>query len=306
MCCDVSERELGPLRDIAGTDTIHCVGALAGEASVDPRFARCQVAFGNVPPPWLEQAPALRWIQLESVGFDQYRPLDWPALGQRIQVTNLPGFFTEPVAESALAGVLALYRGIDRAVRLQAERCWRGDALRQHLRTLNQAEVVLFGYGAINRRFAELLAPFGCTITHFASDWTSARLDNALRRADLVASVVPETDRTVSVFDEARLTLLKDTAVFVNFGRGSVVNEDALVRRLSTGRLAGAVIDVTRCEPLPREHPLWRCDNAIITQHSGGGTHDEMARKIDVFARNLERYRAHERLAGVVDFARGY
>ena len=110
----------------------------------------------------------------------------------------------------------------------------------------------------------------------------------------------------VGVFDAARLSRFKPTALFVNVGRGSVVAEDALAERLHAGRLAGAVIDVTVREPLPQDHPFWTCPNLILTQHSGGGTEDEIDRVIDVFAGNLARYREGKPLAGVVDFEKGY
>ena len=85
-----------------------------------------------------------------------------------------------------------------------------------------------------------------------------------------------------------------------------MVDETALAEALDEGRLVGAVIDVTESEPLPEDHRFWACPNTILTQHSGGGTSDEIDRKIDVFATNLARYRAEQPLVGVVDFSRGY
>ena len=125
---------------------------------------------------------------------------------------------------------------------------------------------------------------------------------------NVVTSDTPLTSHTVPIglFDAARLSLLKDTALFVNLGRGSVVAEDALARRLREGRLAGAVIDVTSKEPLPQEHEFWTCPHLILTQHTGGGTEDEMDRKIDVFTDNLARYRNGKPLVGIVDFEKGY
>jgi phosphoglycerate dehydrogenase-like enzyme len=188
-----------------------------------------------VPASWLTRSKALRWIQLDSVGFGEYRDLDWRELGKDVTVTNLAGFFAQPVAETALAGILSLYRGIDRLVRLQSARDWQGNRLRKGLHTLAGANVVLFGYGSINRRLAAMLHPFGCNITHFGRGWTAEQLDGALSAADIVVSAVPETDATIGLFDAARLSLLKGTALFVNLGRGSVVAENALVKRLRDG-----------------------------------------------------------------------
>jgi phosphoglycerate dehydrogenase-like enzyme len=305
VALDLTDQQVARLRDICGADELHIHGCFSGDAGLEPSFASCEVVFGNVPASWLTQSAALRWIQLESVGFGEYRNLDWRVLGQSITVTNLAGFFAEPVAETALAGILALTRGIDRLVQLQSARDWLGDPLRKELRTLAGANVVLFGSGAINRRLAALLGPFGCAVTSFGRNWTAEQLDGALSAADIVVSAVPETDNTIGVFDAARLSLLKPTALFVNVGRGSVVEEEALVARLADGRLGGAVIDVTSQEPLPEEHSFWACANLILTQHTGGGTDDEIDRKIDVFAENLARYRAGKPLAGIVDFEKG-
>ena len=306
VCLDLTDGQAARLREIAGDDQVHLAGVQSDESALEPSFAGCEVVFGNLPPAWLAQSEALRWVQLESVGFGEYRGLDWPALGQRVTVTNLAGFFAEPVAETALAGILALHRGIDRLVHLKSARAWLGDSLRAELGTLTGAKVVLFGYGAINRRLAELLQPFDCSIVSFGRDWTAERLDEALSVADIVVSSVPETDATLGVFDADRLSLLKPTALFVNLGRGSVVDEAALAARLSDGRVGGAVLDVTRDEPLPEAHPFWACPNTVLTQHSGGGTADEIDRKIELFADNLARYRAGERLIGIVDFEKGY
>ena len=278
--------------------------------SVEPKnraaFDRCEIVFGNPPASWIAESPLLRWVQLESVGFGEYAALDWAMLGRHIRVTNLAGFFAEPVAESIFAGVLALYRGIDRVVHLREKREWRGDALRSELRTLEGASVVLFGRGAINARVAELLGSFGCRVTAFGRDWDASGLDAALGRADVVISVVPDAPGARDVFDRARLARLKPGALFLNFGRGSVVDDDALADSLESGALGGAVIDVTRDEPLPSGHRFWTTGNLILTQHSGGGTAEEIDRKIDVFLDNLARYRRGEPLQGLVDFSRGY
>ena len=154
----------------------------------------CDVAFGNPPASWLAEAPLLRWVQLESVGFGEYASLDWKALGQKLRLSNLKGFFAESVAESILAGILAHYRGMDRLARLRAQGEWEGDALRPKLRTLKGASVVLFGYGDINRRAEQLLSPFNCAITRFRSNWAMPALVQALGTADIVICVAPHSE----------------------------------------------------------------------------------------------------------------
>lgn len=277
------------------------VEVVLGDAPAD-----AEIVFGNPAPSVVTGNLALRWLQLESVGFGEYAALDWSRPHGAVQVTNLAGFFADPVAESALAGILALYRGIDRLVTLRDRAEWQDDTIRPTLRTLVGARVVLFGMGAINRRLAALLAPFGCTITGFASGFDPSALDHALSRADIVVATVPHTPATQGLFDADRLALLPPKAILCNFGRGSLIDEQALAAALGAGRLGGAVIDVTRAEPLPQGHPFWSCPNLLLTQHSGGGTGDELARKVEVFLANLQRFRAGEPLQGLVDFTRGY
>lgn len=307
VSCNLSDTQASRLRALGAEDVFHIQREEDGDnGSPTAAFLNSEVVLGNIPPGWIPQTKSLRWLQLCSVGFNEYRSLDWHKLRDRVVLTNLAGFFADPVAESALAGILALYRGIDRLLPLQHRRQWVGDPLRAELRLLTGARVVLFGFGSINRRLAELLTPFGCHITHFSSDWTTAELDTALMTADIVVSTVPETDATLRLFDKERLKLLKKDALFVNFGRGSVVDEAALVAALNDRQIGGAVVDVTDYEPLPKTHPLWTTPNTLLTQHTGGGTMDERDRVISVFADNLARYRSGKPLSGVVHFERGY
>ncbi|MCV2874526.1 hypothetical protein OEZ71_19680 [Defluviimonas sp. WL0050] len=264
------------------------------------------IMFGNPEPEVVAANASLRWLQLESVGFGEYTGLDWSRSEGLVQVTNLAGFFADPVAETALAGILALQRGIDRLKGLRAAGDWVGDPVRAELRLLTGARVVLFGRGAINGRLAELLAPFRCTITTFGRDWMAAALDAAMAEADVVVVTVPHTPLTADLFDATRIGAMKQGAIFCNLGRGSLVDEAALAAALVSGHLSGAVIDVTRDEPLPEGHPFWTTPNTILTQHSGGGTADEIDRKIDWFLDNLSRFRTGQPLRGAIDFAKGY
>ncbi len=266
----------------------------------------CEIVFGNPEAHEIENADALRWIQLESVGFGEYLNLDWARLGHRITMINLAGFFADPVAETALAGILALTRGMDELIVLKGEKKWVGDPIRTQLRLLKGARVTMLGRGAINRRLTELLLPFGCKVKLLGSDTTPDAIDRELLATDILVAAVPDTPSTRGLLNARRLELMRPQAIFVNLGRGSLVDETALVNALQTGCLAGAVLDVTQNEPLEQDDPLWSCPNVLLTQHSGGGSHDEIDRKIDHFLANLKRYQAGEPLEGIVDIKRGY
>lgn len=278
------------------------------EAGTTPRdaFIASEVVFGNPPAQWLSGDRLPAWIQLESVGFGEYLGVGLAARTPFPRVTNLAGFFAEPVAQSILAGLLAHYRGLDCLQALQHTGTWVGEGLRPQLRLLTNANVVMIGKGHINSRVAELLSPFGCRVTRFGRDFIRADLDSALRKADIVICCAPHTPESRGLFDSTRFALLKPQALFLNFGRGSLIDEDALADALAGRRLSGAVIDVTQDEPLPPGHHFWTTPHLTLTQHTAGGFGDEVDGKIDLFLANLARYRGNEPLRNLIDFTRGY
>jgi glyoxylate/hydroxypyruvate reductase len=276
------------------------------QATDEHTFKSCEIAFGNPRASWINSSEQLRWIQLESVGFGEYASLEPACLQRLVGISNLEDFFSEPVAESILAGILGLCRGVAELARTQARQIWLGDEMRPSLTTLHSAAVVLFGRGNINRRVEELLLPFGCAVTRFGRDWARVDMERAIVSADIVICTVPHTPETQGLFDRALISKMKPRALFANFGRGSLVDETALSEALTCGALGGAVIDVTQQEPLPLDHPFWHCPNLLLTQHTAGGTKDETDRKIDLFLSNLARYRDGCLPRGLVNFERGY
>ena len=135
---------------------------------------------------------------------------------------------------------------------------------------------------------------------------TVAELDRYLPDSDIVSVSLPETPDTNNLFDEPRFGRCKEGSIFVNVGRGSVVEEMALIENLRSGHLRGAIIDVTKEEPLPAEHPLWDAPNTIVTQHTAGGFKEELDEKISLFEGNLNCYKNGEPLKNVIDWGRGY
>ncbi len=272
-------------------------------------FLKAEVVFGNVPAPWLSDTKKLRWLQLESVGFGEYQTIPVP---DDLQITNLRGMFSPPVAETVMAGILMLYRGLHTLSRYQSERQWVGAELRPALRTLQDARVVIVGGGSIGQAVKDRLLPFGAYVLMMDSyqegadlrSWSA--LDDELPRTDIVISCLPETQETIGQFGADRLAKLKPSALLVNVGRGSLIDEAALVDCLQQKALGGCVLDVTRHEPLPASSPLWELPNVVLTQHTGGGSGDELMNKVNVFLNNWQRFERGEALENVVNLTQGY
>lgn len=297
------------LRDGLHADETVVFGPDLPESERFAAYQHAEVVFGNVPPEWLTQNDRLGFIQLYSAGINEYLPLDWgaPPLN-RIVMANLRGFFGQPVAETAVAGLVALLRKMAELAVLQSRAEWVGGKLRPAMRLLHRQRALVLGAGAIGRQIARILGGYECDVTVVSRSQppTLADLDALLPQADVVLSALPETDETVGIFTKKRLDSMKPTAVLVNVGRGSAVDEPALIDALQAGRLAGAVLDVTAVEPLPPDSPLWRLPNVLLTQHTAGGYADEQADKVPVFLENLRRFRAGEVIENRIDFGKGY
>jgi phosphoglycerate dehydrogenase-like enzyme len=187
-----------------------------------------------------------------------------------------------------------------------------GSTLRPYLSTLHHRKVLIAGAGAIGLTIKQILEGFKCSVAVLgkssggADIYTYAEFDALLPETDIIVSCLPETEETINFFSKKRLALCKTGAVFINVGRGSVVDEQALAEALQTGHLGGSVIDVTQTEPLSDDHPFWNCPNTILTQHTGGGSDDELMQKVFIFLDNFNRYRKGEPLKNIINFEKGY
>ena len=275
-------------------------------------IAAAEVVFGNVPAPWLDAAPRLRWVQLDSAGVDAYLAINRPPRAAPVQLTNLAGFYDRAVAEAALAGILAFYRQLPRLLAAQPHARWIKTEVEPAIRALDGQRVLLLGAGAIAQRLGHVLTAFDARVTFFSrtpragSLSTSAQLDAALGETDLLINTLPHTPETMGFLNNVRLTRLKPDAVVCNVGRGSTLDEVALLALLDSGHLGGAVLDVTAIEPLPADSPLWRHPKVLLSQHTGGRFPGETDRKIDVFLENLTRFEHGQPLQNLVETDRGY
>ncbi|MEA5401373.1 D-2-hydroxyacid dehydrogenase [Arcicella sp. DC2W] len=267
----------------------------------EDQFLSSTICFGNVPLAWAQKTSKLQWLQLHSAGLDPYQQLE----NYTFQITNLKGFFGQSVAETAVAGILAMYRGVAHLSKLQTESKWIGTPLRSSLHLLSNAKVLVLGAGAIGQKVKDLLVGFNCETTVLDSK-TVVNLDEYLPTTDILVATLPETPETIGLLNKTRLQLLKSSALFVNVGRGSAVDEEALIEMLKNDQIYGAVLDVTAKEPIPVEHPLWQMPNVLLTQHTSGGWAEENLDKIKFFTENLERFEKGETLVNIANLARGY
>jgi phosphoglycerate dehydrogenase-like enzyme len=278
--------------------------APSGHGVTDPALAEADVAFGQPDPAQLLATPRLRWVHLSSAGWNPYDRADvrgaLAAHGTRLTKSSL--VYDEPCAEHALAFLLAHARRLPEAFANQhGPRAWPQHALRARARLLEGQSIALVGFGSIGQHLAKLLAPFAARVTGvrrrvaggepvptFA--WGTPEADRAIAEADFVVDLLPGGAETVRAFDATRIAALKPGAVFVNIGRGSTVDQDALGAALTAGRLAAAYLDVCEPEPLPPEHPLWSTPNCVVTPHMAGGDAAEGERLVDHFLENLARF----------------
>lgn len=253
----------------------------------DPAIAEADIAFGQPAVEDCMSCERLRWIELSSAGYTRYDREDLKeALAARGTIlTNASGVFADSCAQHVLAMMLGLGRQLPQSYRDQVtDRSWHYTERRYDSRLLTGQTVLMLGFGAIGRRLAELLAPFGMKLLALRRQTRSESavrviageaISSALADADHIVNILPENDVTRGYVNARRLACCKPAARFYNVGRGSTVDQIALLDALNSGRLGAAYLDVTDPEPLPPEHPLWTARNCFITPHTAGGRHDQ-------------------------------
>ena len=219
----------------------------------------------------LESLPRLRWLQTLTAGTDNLRG----KVPAGVRVSNARGLHDTATSEIALTLALAGRNLMREFADDRAAGVWGSHGQRPGLA---DARVLLVGYGSIGKAIAARLAPFECELTVLASHARTEdgvdvhgfdELPELAATADVLVLVVPLTDRTRAMVSADVLARLPDGAVVVNVGRGALVDTDALVAELASGRLR-AGLDVTDPEPLPTGHPLWSVPGLVLTPHVGG------------------------------------
>lgn len=260
----------------------------------------------------------LRWAHTASAGMGS--SVHAPLRASEVVLTNSAGVYAEPMADTVLAMLLHFARGLDFAVRAQAERRWWKepfDRVDPPVRELSECTVGILGLGGIGRAVARRCTALGMRV--LATRRSGGKgpggvevaagpgaLERVLPASDFLVVTVPLTEETRGMLGPRELALLPSGAVLVNVARGGVVDEAALVDALRAGRLRGAGLDVFACEPLPDDSPLWSLPNVLATPHVSGASRRFWRRQTDLILANLERHLAGRPLLNAVDVDAGY
>ena len=260
----------------------------------------------------LAVSPRVRWVHARWAGLEGL--LSTAIAAHPAVLTNARGVYSGALAEFVLAAILYFAKDLGRMVRNQRAERWEPfDVEEVRGKTLG-----IVGYGHIGASIAERCR--GCGIRVLAlrrnhapvvdprvDDWVPAtRPRDLMARSDYVAVALPATAETHRMVDAAAIEALRPSAVFVNVGRGSTVDEGALVRALEQGKIRGAALDVFETEPLPAGHPLYRLENVLVSPHCADHTLTWRDDAVRLFLENLSRFRRGEDLQNVVDKTRGY
>lgn len=254
------------------------------------------------------RAERLKWLNTLAAGVDPF-PLDM-LRAKGVTLTNGAGLNAITIAEYAVMGMLTIAKGWREVVRAQERHEWLTDAPGKQ--ELFGSKALIVGAGGIGGRIAELLLPWGVEVTMvrrtpapgvLGPDEWRARLGDF----DWVVLAVPSTGETEKMIGAAELAAMKPTAAILNFARGAVIDQPALVEALNMKRIGAAFLDVTDPEPLPPDDPLWSLDNCHISMHLSGRSQNTLfLRSAERFLANLDRWGRGEPLESIVDPIKGY
>ena len=279
----------------------------------------------------LSRASRLKWVQMHAAGVDSL--LDHPTIMKSdILVTTASGIHATTMAEYVFASILAFNRRVPQMLYYQSRHEWPQGRWNLFARPeLRDSTLGIVGYGSIGREVGRIARCFGMQVvatkrsvsqmqdmgygvqgigdregTLLDKAFPPERLSEMLSLCDYVVVAVPLTPETRKSIGEAELRAMKSSAYLVNISRGGTVDEEALIKALGEGWIAGAGLDVFEEEPLPSDNPLYDLGNVILSPHVSGFTLRYDERASDLFAENLRRYLAGEPLLNLVDKERGY
>lgn len=266
----------------------------------------------------LKHAKKLKWIHSTAAGVAQ---LMYPELRESgVSVTNPRGVFSVPMAEHTLGLMIAMARNFPDSLRFQDQAKWGQQQLwdlPQQLSELSGKTLLIVGFGSIGHELAKRARAFDMRVWGVTRSGKgdanlaerivpASELHTVLPEADYVVIAAPETTETRKLIGAAEISRMKRGARLINVGRGSLLNEDALIAALESGHLAGGGLDVTGIEPLPENSPLWKAPNLFITPHTSAVSDRLWQRETTLLIELLELWFSGQPLKNVVDLGRGY
>jgi phosphoglycerate dehydrogenase-like enzyme len=291
----------------------------AGYEGYERELADADILLGwSLKPDQFAHARKLRWIHSPAAAVHQ---LMYPQMAASpVVITNARAVHAPVVAEHILALVLALAKRLPSALRYQREKVWAQQALWDEtpsLRELAGSVICVIGMGSIGTELARRAQALEMHVIavrehpergadHAQEVVASRDLDSVLPRAGFVVLCAPVTPATRGLMNAARLARMNKDAYLINVGRGTLVDDAALIAALRDRRIAGAALDVFTEEPLPPDSPYWSLDNVLITPHTAALTDKLWERHYRLVAENLRRFLAGQPLLYVVDKQRGY
>ena len=284
------------------------------DVDTDEAIRQAEILIGNVPPEKLAGAEKLELLQLNSSGAAEFAAPG--VLRPGTVLTCATGAYGRSVSEHALAATLMLQKNLHLYRAAQAESRWADFG---RVQSICGAVVLVVGLGDIGLRYARMAKALGAYTIGIkrrggekpegVDELRGAdELMALLPRADVVASFLPGTRDTAYLYTMEHFKAMKNSAIFINCGRGNAVAGQVLCEALERGEIRAASIDVAEREPLPAESPLWRQKNLFLTPHVSGGDHlaETFERILDIAAQNLAAYLNGGELTSVVDFETGY
>ncbi|MCL4401268.1 MAG: D-2-hydroxyacid dehydrogenase [Acidobacteria bacterium] len=275
--------------------------------------ADADAIIGGIRPDVFRVAKKLKWVQLTIAGVESYR---FPGFVESpVVLTNCKIIQGPNIADHALALLLALTRNLYRAVSGRPRQEWVRS--QYHPIELRGKTAVVIGVGGIGSQIAQRVYGFGMKVIGVDpkdmpyTPWVSRmvypdQLDSVLPQADVVFLSAPLTPESQGMMGARQFELLKPGAYFIAVSRGRLYDTGALVKALDSKRVAGAGLDVTNPEPLPKGHPLWNFENVIVTPHVAGQSDAVQSRRIALIRENIARFAQGRPLLNVVDKQKGY
>ena len=280
-----------------------------------PRIEEYEIIYGHPAPEIVSRATNLKWLCSDFAGIEKYLPDDVFSNPSCI-LSNSSGAYGPTISEHIIMVLLMLLR---RMPEYESDLSGRRWTFYSPIRSIIGSHFVLLGTGDIGSNTARRLKALGAKVTGVCRSGVSdepsfdrvlplSELDKVLPTADALIMSLPATKETIGILTKERIALLRKDAYLINVGRGSAIDQDALVDALQNRAIAGAALDVMLPEPLPVDHPLWNCPNTILTPHVSGNLSLGLTCQLDIdmFLADLKRYSEGKPLQNFVDRSIGY